>query len=99
MESVLRAFCGYFFLIFLVRIVGRRPDKQITPLEFVLIFFIGCLALTVIVGDEVHFTNALCQIMAIACAHYTVAWLRSKSSRFARLLDGTPLILRLESIF
>jgi uncharacterized membrane protein YcaP (DUF421 family) len=26
-------------------------------------------------------------------AHYTIAWIRSKSSRFARLVDGTPLIL------
>lgn len=93
MEAVLRAFFAYFFLVFIVRIVGRRPGKQITPFEFVLIFFIGGLALTAIVGDEVSFTNALCQIMAIAFAHYSVAWLRSKSSRFARLVDGTPLIL------
>jgi uncharacterized membrane protein YcaP (DUF421 family) len=26
-------------------------------------------------------------------AHYSIAWARSKSQRFARLLDGTPLIL------
>jgi uncharacterized membrane protein YcaP (DUF421 family) len=26
-------------------------------------------------------------------AHYGIAWARSKSQRFARLVDGTPLIL------
>jgi len=93
MAAVVRAFFGYFFLVMIVRIVGRRPGKQMTPFEFVLIFFIGGLALTAIVGDEVSFTNAICQIITIGLAHYTLAWARTKSSRFARLVDGTPLIL------
>jgi uncharacterized membrane protein YcaP (DUF421 family) len=93
MAAVLRAFFGYFFLVMIVRIVGRRPGKQMTPFEFVLVFFIGGLALTAMVGDEVSYTNALCQIIALGLAHYSIAWARSKSSRFARLVDGTPLIL------
>jgi uncharacterized membrane protein YcaP (DUF421 family) len=93
MAAVLRAFLGYFFLVFVVRIVGRRPGKQMTPFEFVLIFFIGGLALTAIVGDEGSFTNAICQIITLGLSHYSLAWARSKSSRFARLVDGTPLLL------
>jgi uncharacterized membrane protein YcaP (DUF421 family) len=93
MAALLRAFFGYLFLIMIVRIVGRRPGKQMTPFEFVLIFFIGGLALTAIVGDEASFTNALCQIITMGLAHYGIAWARSKSQRFARLVDGTPLIL------
>jgi uncharacterized membrane protein YcaP (DUF421 family) len=53
----------------------------------------GGLALTAMVGKEVSFTNAICQIIAIGLAHYILAWARSRSSRFARLTDGTPLIL------
>ena len=93
MQAIVRAFFGYFFLLLIVRVVGRRPGKQLTPFEFVLIFFIGGLALTAIVGDELSITNALCQIIALALAHYIVAWIRSKSKRMARILDGTPLIL------
>jgi uncharacterized membrane protein YcaP (DUF421 family) len=85
MAAVARAFFGYFFLVLIVRIVGRRPGKQMTPFEFVLIFFIGGLALTAIVGDEVSITMGL--------AHYTLAWARTRSARLARLVDGTPLIL------
>jgi uncharacterized membrane protein YcaP (DUF421 family) len=93
MAAVLRAFFGYLLLVLVVRVVGRRPGKQLTPFEFVLIFFIGGLGLTAIVGDERSFTNAVCQIVAIALAHYAVSWARSKSTRVARLVDGTPLIL------
>jgi uncharacterized membrane protein YcaP (DUF421 family) len=57
------------------------------------VFFMGGLTLTAMVGKEVSFTNALLQIIAIAVGHYLIAWGRFKSSRFARLTDGTPLVL------
>lgn len=93
MAPVIRAFAGYIFLVFIVRIVGRRPGKQMTPFEFVLVFFMGGLALTAMVGSEASLTNALLQIIAVALGHFFVAWLRSRSSRLARLIDGTPLVL------
>ena len=92
-ESVLRALFGYFFLVFIVRIVGRRPGKQLTPFEFILIFFLGGVMLTAIVSDEASLTNAFCQIIAVAGAHYALATLRTKSDRVAQILDGVPLIL------
>ncbi len=91
--SVLRALFGYFFLVLIVRIVGRRPGKQLTPFEFILIFFLGGLMLTAIVAEEASLTNAFCQIVTIALAHYLLATLRTRSDRAARFLDGTPLIL------
>lgn len=93
MAAVFRAFFFYLFLIFITRIVGRRPGKQLTPFEFVLIFFMGGLALTAMVGNDASFTNALTQIITIAVTHYAVAWLRFRYSRIARLFDGTALIL------
>ena len=91
--SVLRALFGYFFLVFIVRIVGRRPGKQLTPFEFILIFFLGGLMLTAIVAQDSSVTNAFCQIVAIASAHYGLTMARSRSETVAKLLDGTPLIL------
>ena len=90
---MLRALFGYFFLVCIVRIVGRRPGKQLTPFEFVLIFFLGGLTLTGMVGDEVSLTNAVCQILTVACGHYALVWIRARSPRVARVLDGTPLML------
>jgi uncharacterized membrane protein YcaP (DUF421 family) len=84
---------GYCFLVFMVRIVGRRPGKQMTPFEFVLVFFLGGLTLTGMVADDRSFTNALCQIMTVALMHYAIAWLRQRSPAFGRVADGTPLVL------
>ena len=91
--SVFRAAFGYCFLILIVRIVGRRPGKQITPFEFVLIFYLGGLTLTGMVADEISLTNALCQIVTIAACHYCIAAARSRWPWLARILDGTPLVL------
>ena len=44
-QAIFRAFFGYFFLVLIVRVVGRRPGRQLTPFEFVLVFFIGGLIL------------------------------------------------------
>ena len=91
MGAVLRAIFGYCFLIFIVRIESRRPGKQMTPFEFVLIFFIGGLTLTTLVGNGRSLTNAISAIVAIAATHLTLAWLKSISPAFGRLLDGTPI--------
>lgn len=93
MQAVFRAAFGYLFLVFIVRVVGRRPGKQMAPFEYVLIFFIGGLMLTGMVGKEASLTNALTQIMTIALTHFALVWVRTKSNRFARSTDGTPLVL------
>jgi uncharacterized membrane protein YcaP (DUF421 family) len=91
--TILRAAFGYLFLVLMVRIVGRRPGKQLTPFEFVLVFYLGGLTLTGMVGDEVSLTNAVCQILTVGVCHYGLSLLRFRSSRVAKLLDGVPLIL------
>jgi uncharacterized membrane protein YcaP (DUF421 family) len=93
LATVLRAAFGYLFLVLIVRIVGRRPGKQLTPFEFILIFFLGGLTLTGMVGAESSVTNAVCQILTVALCHYALSFLRFRSKTAAKLLDGVPLIL------
>jgi uncharacterized membrane protein YcaP (DUF421 family) len=93
LASVLRALFGYFFLVFIVRIVGRRPGRQLTPFEFVLIFFLGGMMLTAVVAGDASLTNALCQITAIGLAHTLLVWLRMRSAKAGSILDGPPLLL------
>ena len=90
---IFRAAFGYLFLVLMVRIVGRRPGKQLTPFEFVLIFYLGGLTLTGMVGNEASLTNAVTQILTVAFCHYALASIRFRFDAFAQLLDGTPLFL------
>ncbi len=93
MSAVVRAILGYYFLVFMMRIAGRRPGKQLTPVDFILVFFSGGLILTTTVGDDKSLSNALAQIVAIAAAHYLLVICRSRWPAFGRIVDGTPLVL------
>jgi uncharacterized membrane protein YcaP (DUF421 family) len=93
MASVLRAIFGYLFLIVTVRLAGRRPGKQLTPFEFVMVFFMGGVTLKSMVGDDASFTNALVQITAIAFTHSLVTLAKGRWPAFGRFIDGTPMVL------
>ncbi|HEY0760012.1 MAG TPA: YetF domain-containing protein [Acidisarcina sp.] len=93
MAACFRAAFGYAFLVLMVRVAGRRPGKQMTPFEFVLIFFIGGLTLTFMVADDRSLVNAFVQIITVALLHYSLVWLRRQSNNLARIIDGTPLVL------
>lgn len=93
MAAVFRAVFGYLFLVLMVRVVGRRPGKQMAPFDYVLIFFIGGLTLTSMVADDHSLTNAFVQIITVALCHFVLTVLRRRSQRFALLMDGTPLVL------
>jgi uncharacterized membrane protein YcaP (DUF421 family) len=79
--------------VLVVRIVEQRLGKQLTPFEFVLIFYLGGLTLTGMVGIEASMVNGVCQILTIALCHRTLSMLRFRSHRVMRVLDGVPLIL------
>jgi uncharacterized membrane protein YcaP (DUF421 family) len=93
MGGALRGIFGYCWLVFIMRIVGRRPGKQMSPFEYLLIFFMGGITLTPMVGDDRSLTNAFITIMSIGLTHFVIAWLKQRSPAFGRLVDGTPLVL------
>lgn len=64
-----------------------------SPFEFVLVFFMGGVTLTPMIGRDSSLTNALIAIVSIATAHFGMAWLKQIYPPFGRLVDGTPLVL------
>jgi uncharacterized membrane protein YcaP (DUF421 family) len=93
MSTIVHAILGYFFLLLTVRILSRRPGAQLTLFEFVLVFLIGGVIILATVGDDRSVTNCATAIIAVGLMHRFVSWLKSKSSRLGRVIDGTPLIL------
>ena len=50
MAAVLRAVFGYLFLVLMVRVVGRRPGKQMAPFDYVLGTLIGGVGASLLFG-------------------------------------------------
>lgn len=93
MYTIIHAIIGYFFLLLVVRVLGRRPGGQLTLFEFVIVFLIGGVIILATVGDDRSVTNCTCAIIAIGLLHYAVSWLKGRFPRFGAIVDGTPLVL------
>jgi uncharacterized membrane protein YcaP (DUF421 family) len=93
MSTVFRGIFGYVFLVFVVRVAGRRPGKQLTPFEFVLVFFMGGLTLTGLVGNDRSLANSVCLVISIAFAYCVLSYLKQISPRVGLIVDGTPVVL------
>lgn len=93
MDNVGRGMFGYLFLIVIVRLVGKRLGAQITPFDTVIIFFLGGTMLTPVLGDERSIASAMATAAGIAMMYVLVGWLKLNPN-WARLFDGTPLMLR-----
>ncbi len=93
MTAVYRAIFGYCFLVLMVRVVGRRPGRQMAPFDYILIFFIGGLTLTGMVSDDRSVTNAVVQVVTVAATHYALTRLRQVWPKFGLMLDGAPVVL------
>jgi uncharacterized membrane protein YcaP (DUF421 family) len=93
MATILRAASAYVFLLFIIRIVGRRTAGQLTSFELILIFLSGGMLIQAIVFDDRSLTNAFLAVTTIGLMHVTVAYLKQRFSFVGRITDGTPIVL------
>ncbi len=93
MYTIIHAILGYFFLLFVVRVLSRRPGGQLTPFEFVIVFLMGGLIILATVGDDKSVTNCVCAIITIGLMHRITARLRAGFPRAGAIIDGVPLVL------
>lgn len=93
MPTIVHAIAGYFVLLFVVRVLKRRPGAQMTMFEFVLIFLLGGIVILSTVGNDRSVTNCTCAVIAVGLMHRTLAWAKSKNPRLGAILDGTPLVI------
>ena len=93
MYTIVHAIVGYFFLLFVVRALSRRPGGQLTPFEFVIVFLIGGIIIAATVGDDRSVTNCIGAIITIGLMHRITARLRAKATRLGPAIDGVPLVL------
>lgn len=93
MYTIIHAICGYFFLLFVVRMLSRRPGGQLTPFEFVIVFLIGGLIILATVGNDKSVTNCVGAILTVGLMHRITSQVRSSSRRISKVVDGVPVVL------
>jgi uncharacterized membrane protein YcaP (DUF421 family) len=90
--TALRATIIYFFLLVVVRLLGKRTVGHSTAFDFIVALILGEVVDEPIYGD-VPLVQALLVIAVIGGWHAVNAYLSYRSQTFDRLTGGSPTVL------
>jgi uncharacterized membrane protein YcaP (DUF421 family) len=93
MESVLRGAAVYFFLLVVLRLVGRRALSEITTFDFVLVLIIGEATQQALLGEDFSATNAFLVILTLVVIDLLMTVLQERFPAFERAVTGVPVIV------
>jgi uncharacterized membrane protein YcaP (DUF421 family) len=93
MDIVLRAVAAYVFIIFMLRIVGRRELSTLGPSDLVLLVVMGDLIQNGVTQSDDSVTGIFLAVSTFAMLALAMSFLTFKSRRLQRVIEGEPLIL------
>src|ERR671930_569773 len=93
MDIVLRAVFLYAFVVFVMRVIGRRELSSMTPFDLVLLIILGDAIQQGLTQDDYSVTGAILAVATIATLQVFTSYLSFKSRRARRVLEGDPLVL------
>src|SRR4051812_1216139 len=93
MDIVLRAIAAYVFIIFMLRIIGRRELSSLGPSDLVLLVVMGDLVQNGVTQSDYSVTGVFLAVSTFAMLTVAMSFLTFKSRRAQTLVEGAPLIL------
>jgi uncharacterized membrane protein YcaP (DUF421 family) len=93
MDIVLRAFFAYLFIVFLMRVVGRRELSSMEPSDVVLLVVLGDLIQNGVTQSDYSLTGVVLATSTFALLAVATSYLVFKSRRAKSVIEGEPLIL------
>lgn len=93
METVLRIAFAYVFVLFVLRIMGKREFGELSPVELVMLLLIPELVSQGIVREDFSMTNAVIAIATLAALVFTASVVTYRFPRISAIVDGRPSLL------
>jgi uncharacterized membrane protein YcaP (DUF421 family) len=93
MDIVLRAIALYVFVVFVMRVIGRRELSSMTPFDLVLLIILGDAIQQGLTQDDYSVTGAVLAIATIASLQVFTSYLSFRSGKARRVLEGEPVVL------
>ncbi len=93
MDIVLRAIVLFFFLVLIVRVMGRRELAKLEPFDLILLIVLGDSLQQGLTQDDYSVTGALLAVTTIALLQVVVTYLSWRFWPVRRLTKGEPIVL------
>ncbi len=92
-EKILRPVAVYFFLLVIFRILGNRELAQLNPMDLILLLLLSNTVQNAIIGDDTSLSGGLVGALALLGINYTLVYLKFKSGRFEKFIEGVERTL------
>lgn len=92
LQTALRATLVYYFLLLVVRILGKRSIGAISAFDLVVALMLGEMVDSIIFGD-VPLAKGLLALCVVAVWHFVTEWGSARSQRIDRLTAGEPALV------
>lgn len=93
MDVVLRAAVAYVFIIFVLRVIGRRELSSLGASDLVLLVVMGDLVQNAVTQADDSVTGMMLAISTFGVLTFSLSFLTFRSRRAQRVIEGVPLIL------
>src|ERR671930_243167 len=93
MDIVLRAIFLYAFIVFVMRVIGRRELSSMTPFDLVLLIILGDAIQQGLTQDDYSVTGTIIAVSTIAALQVGTSYVSFRSRRARKVLEGLPLVL------
>jgi len=93
MDIALRAVFLYAFVVFLMRVMGRRELSSLSPIDLVLLIVLGDAIQQGLTQDDYSVTGALIAVSTIAAVQVVISYVSFRSRRAHRVLEGEPIVI------
>lgn len=92
-EKILRPVAVYFFLLMIFRVVGNRELAQLNPMDLILLLLLSNTVQNAIIGDDTSLSGGIVGALALLGTNYAMVYLKFKSARFERFVEGVEQTL------
>lgn len=93
METVLRIALIYGFLLFALRVLGKREFGQLSPLELLTLLMIPEIVSQALVGPDYSMVNALVGVATLLVLVFGTSLVVHRFERAEHVLVGQPTVL------
>ncbi|SER70888.1 Protein of unknown function [Gracilibacillus ureilyticus] len=98
-RAALMCLLAYPFLLFLLRLFGKRTLTQINLFDFIITITYGATLSTILTNDKVTFAQGAAILFMLTFLQYIVAKLSAHSKIFADIIKAAPSFLYYEGTF
>ncbi len=98
LEKIVRPIIVYFFLIFLLRIFGKRELAQLNPFDLVVLLSLSNVVQNALIGNDNSVTGGIVGAMSLLTINWLVVRFLYSSPKVDRLVGGTERVLVLNGV-